>query len=213
MNLLADALEYVRDNPERFWEAVGDHLRLSGTALLIACAIFIPLGIVAARSGQAGAVIVGAIAAVRVIPSLAILFLLYPIFGLGDTPALIALVALAGPPLVINTDAGLRNVRRDILENARGLGMNPFQVFTRVETPLALPVIVAGLRTATVEVIASATLAAYIGAGGLGSYITGGITSLDYTLLLVGAIPVTIMAFTAEIGLGAIERWLTPPIA
>ena len=213
MNLFEDALNYVRDNPDRFWEAVEVHLRLSGTALLFACAIFIPLGVVAARTGRTGAAIVGAVAAIRVIPSLAILFLLYPIFGLGDTPALIALVALAGPPLVINTDAGLRNVRRDILENARGMGMNPLQVFTRVETPLALPVIVAGLRTATVEVIASATLAAFIGAGGLGSYITGGITSLDYTLLLVGGIPVTIMAFTAEISLGAIERWLTPPIA
>lgn len=213
MNLFEDALNYILDNPDRFWEAVGVHLRLSGTALLYACAIFIPLGILASRSGQVGAAIVGAVAAVRVIPSLAILFLLYPIFGLGDTPALIALVALAGPPLVINTDAGLRNVRRDILENARGLGMNPFQVFARVETPLALPVIVTGFRTASVEVIASATLAAFIGAGGLGSYITGGITSLDYTLLLVGGIPVTIMAFTAEIGLSVVERWLTPPVA
>lgn len=213
MNLFGDALSYIRDNPDRFWEAVQTHLRLSGTALLVAIVIFVPLGILAARSGRIGAAIVGGVAAVRVIPSLAILFLLYPIFGLGDTPALIALVALAGPPLVINTDAGLRNVRSDILENARGLGMNRVQVFAKVEIPLALPVTIAGLRTASVEVIASATLAAFIGAGGLGSYITGGITSLDYTLLLVGGIPVTIMAFTAEVGLGAVERQLTPPVA
>ena len=213
MNLLRDALAYIRDNPDRFWEAVQTHLRLSGVALVIAMAIFVPLGVLAARSGRTGAAIVGAVAAVRVIPSLAILFLLYPIFGLGDTPALIALVALAGPPLVINTDAGLRNVRFDILDNARGLGMNRIQVFTKVELPLALPVMVAGLRTASVEVIASATLAAFIGAGGLGSYITGGIASLDYTLLLVGGIPVTLMAFMAEIGLGSVERRLTPPIA
>ena len=213
MNLLRVALAYIRDNPDRFWEAVQTHLHLSGVALLIAMAIFVPLGVLAARSGRTGAAIVGAVAAVRVIPSLAILFLLYPIFGLGDTPALIALVTLAGPPLVINTDAGLRNVRSDILDNARGLGMNRVQVFTKVELPLALPVMVAGLRTASVEVIASATLAAFIGAGGLGSYITGGIASLDYTLLLVGGIPVTLMAFMAEIGLGSVERRLTPPIA
>jgi osmoprotectant transport system permease protein len=91
--------------------------------------------------------------------------------------------------------------------------VNPFQVFARVQLPLASPVVVAGIRTAAVEVIASATLAAFIGAGGLGTYITAGLTLNDYTLLLVGAIPVTLLALLAETSLGAVERRLTPPVA
>ena len=213
MNLLGDALDYVQANPDRFWHAVEVHLRLSLTALAIAIAIFFPLGVLVSRSGRVGAGIIAGVAAARVVPSLAILFLLYPILGLGDRPAIVALVILAGPPIVINTDAGLRGVAPAILENARGLGMNSLQIFARVQFPLASPVVVAGIRNATVEVIASATLAAFIGAGGLGGYITAGLTLLDYRLLLVGGIPVTIMALLAEGSLGAVERRLTPPVA
>ena len=213
MNLLGDALAYVRDNPADFREAVLTHLRLSLVALAVATAVFFPLGVLAARSGRIGSTIVAAVSAARVVPSLAVLFLLYPIVGLGDRPALIALTILAGPPIVINTDAGLRNVTPIILEHARGLGMNRFQVFARVQLPLASPVVVAGVRTAAVEVIASAALASLIGAGGLGTFIIAGVSTLDERLLLVGAIPVTIMALLAEAGLSALERTLTPPVA
>jgi osmoprotectant transport system permease protein len=213
VSLLGDALDYVRANPDRFWEAVQVHLRISLTALALAIAIFFPLGVIVSRTGRVGAGIVAAVAAARVVPSLAVLFLLYPILGLGEKPAVVALVLLAGPSIVINTDAGLRGVAPIILENARGLGMNPFQIFARVQLPLASPVVVAGIRSATVEVIASATLAAFIGAGGLGGYITAGLTLLDFRLLLVGGIPVTIMALLAEGSLGALERRLTPPVA
>ncbi len=213
MDLLRDALQYVRDDPDRFREALGVHLRLSLTSLLLALFIFVPLGILVSRSRRLGPMLVGAVAAVRVVPSLAVLFLLFPIMGPGFEPALVALTVLAGPPLVINTDAGLRNVDPAILENARGLGMNPFQVFARVQLPLALPVVVAGVRTATVEIIASAALAALIGAGGLGTFISSGLTLVDYRLLLVGAIPVTLLALLAETALGGIERLVTPPAA
>lgn len=211
MGLLADAWRYVADDPGRFWEAVAVHARLSATALALAVLIFVPLGVLVARGGRIGPQIVGAVAAVRVVPSLAILFLLIEPLGLGDRPALVALTVLAGPPLVINTDAGLRAVDPAALEAARGLGMNALQVFGRVQLPLALPVIVAGVRTAAVEIIASAALAALIGAGGLGVFITSGLSLLDYRLLLVGAIPVTLMALLTEIGLSRLERRLTPP--
>lgn len=213
MNLLGDAFAYIRDNPDSFREAVITHLRLSLTALGIAIVVFFPIGALVARSGRIGASIVAAVAAARVMPSLALIFLLYPITGIGDRTALVALTVLAGPPIVINTDAGLRNVAPAILENARGLGMNALQVFGRVQLPLASPVVVAGVRTAAVEVIASAALASLIGAGGLGTFIIAGVSTLDESLLLVGAIPVTILALTAETGLGAVERRLTPPIA
>jgi osmoprotectant transport system permease protein len=213
VNLLGDALQYILDDPADFREAVWDHLRLSATAVAFAIVIFFPLGVLVSRTGRIGVALVSGVAAVRVVPSLAVLFLLYPILGLGDKPALVALTALAGPPIVINTDAGLRAVAPAVIENAQGLGMNPFQVFGRVQLPLAAPVVVAGIRTATVEVIASATLAAFIGAGGLGGYITAGFTLIDYPLLLVGAIPVTIMALLAEASLAAVERRLAPPVA
>ena len=211
MDLLGDALRYVADDPDRFREAVAVHLRLSVLALLLATALFVPLGVLVSRSGRIGAVVVGVVAAARVVPSLAVLLLLLPWLGLGERPALVALTLLAGPPLVINTDVGLRNVDAAVLENARGLGMNSVQVFARVQFPLALPVVVAGVRTAAVEIVASAALAAFIGAGGLGEFITSGVTLRDNTLLLVGAIPVTLLALLAETLLGGVERRLTPP--
>ena len=124
---------------------------------------------------------------------------------------LFALLLLAGPPLIINTDAGLRSVSPAVIENARGLGMSEFQVLRRIQVPLALPVIIAGVRTAAVEVVASATLAAFVGAGSLGRFITSGLTLLDYSLLFVGAVPVALLALFAEVSLAGVERLVTPP--
>jgi osmoprotectant transport system permease protein len=213
MDLLGDALRYISENEPRFWSAVAVHIRLSMGALLIAILVFVPLGILAARSDRFGPPVVTAVGAMRVVPSLAVLFLLLPILGTGFTPALVALILLAGPPIIVNTDAGLRAVDPAILENARGLGMNRLQLFSRVHFPLALPVTIAGVRTAAIEVVASATLAAFIGAGGLGSFILAGITLVDFRLLLVGALPVTLMALFAEWLLHGVERLVTPPAA
>jgi osmoprotectant transport system permease protein len=187
------------------------HLGLSFGALAIAMLIFIPLGVLASMGGRLAANIVGAVAAVRVIPSLAVILLLLPIYGLGWRPALIALTLLAGPPLVINTDTGLRGVDAATLEAATGLGMTNTQRFWRVKLPLALPVIVTGVRTAAVEVIGSATLAAFVCAGGLGLFITSGITLVDERMLLAGAIGVTILALLTEWTLARLEGRLTPP--
>jgi osmoprotectant transport system permease protein len=213
VDLIGDAIAYVRDNPDRFREALWVHVWLSASALAIAVAIFVPLGVLASRSQRLGPALVGAVAAARVVPSLAVLFLLVPTMGLGEDPALVALTLVAGPPLVINTDAGLRNVDAAVLENARGLGMNLAQVFARVQFPLALPVVIAGVRSAAVDVVASATLAALIGAGGLGNFITSGLTLLDFHLLLVGAVPVTLLVLLVEVGLGRLERLVSPPVA
>src|SRR5262245_40126152 len=176
MNLLGETWAYIVANADRFQQAVLVHLGLSFGALAIAMLIFIPLGILASFGGRLTSAVISAVAAVRVIPSLAVILPLLPFFGLGWKPALIALTLLAGPPLVINTDAGLRGVEASTLEAATGLGMTEAQRFWRVKMPLALPIIVAGVRSAAVEVIASATLAAFVGAGGLGTFITSGIT-------------------------------------
>jgi osmoprotectant transport system permease protein len=220
LETLADVWRYIDENPERFRDAFVTHVQLSVMALFAALVIFFPLGVLSSRSQTYGPAIIAAVAAARVVPSLAVLFLLYPyrqevgnllpMIDRNFALALIALTLLAGPPVIINTDAGLRGVDAAFLENARGLGMKPRQVFMRVHLPLALPVVVAGVRTAGVEVVASATLAAFIGTGSLGRFINSGLTLLDTTLLLVGAIPVTLLALTVEGVLAWLEKLVTP---
>jgi osmoprotectant transport system permease protein len=211
MDLLAQTWAYIVENADRFQQAALVHLGLSFGALGIAMLIFIPLGVLVSQGGRLTSAIIGAVAAVRVIPSLAVILLLLPVFGLGWRPALVALTLLAGPPLVINTDAGLRGVDAATLEAATGLGMTMSQRFWRVRVPLALPVIVAGVRTAAIEVIGSATLAAFVGAGGLGTFITSGITLMDERMLLSGAIAVTLLALLTEVILARLEARITPP--
>lgn len=211
MDLFSQTWIYIAENADRFQQAVLVHLGLSLGALCIAMLVFIPLGVLASMGGKLTTTIVGAVAAVRVIPSLAVILLLLPFFGLGWRPALIALTLLAGPPLVINTDIGLRGVDPATLEAATGLGMTGSQRFWRVKAPLALPVIVTGVRSAAVEVIGSATLAAFVGAGGLGTFITSGITLMDERLLLSGALLVTILALLTEWILARVEGRITPP--
>ena len=135
-----------------------------------------------------------------------------PLLGIGFWPALVALTLLAVPPIAINTDIGLRGVPAAMVEAARGLGMTQGQVRARAEWPLALPVVFAGVRTATVEVIASATLAAFIGGGGLGEYILNGLAEADTQQLLEGAVSVSILALGAEALLGALERRLSTSV-
>ena len=211
MDLLGQTWVYATENADRVQQALLVHLLLSFGALAIAMLVFIPLGVLVSRGGKLTSTIVGAVAAVRVIPSLAVILLLLPVYGLGWRPALIALTLLAGPPLVINTDIGLRGVEPATLEAATGLGMTGPQRFWRVKVPLALPVIVAGVRSAAVEVIGSATLAAFVGAGGLGTFITSGITLIDERMLLTGALLVTLLALLTEWILARLEVRVTPP--
>ncbi len=179
---------------------------LAGSALALAAFVALPLGtLVAHRAGLRGAVL-SVLNIGRVIPSLAVLTLMIPLFGVGVRPAVIALALLAIPPIAINTDLGLRSVSEAALDAARGMGMTPTQIRNRIEVPLALPVIFAGLRTASIEVIASATLAAFIGGGGLGEYITSGLQNNDDALLLLGGISVAALALVVELVLATIQR-------
>jgi osmoprotectant transport system permease protein len=211
MDLLAQTWDYIVANGPRLRQALAVHVMLSFGALAIGSVLFVPLGVLVSMGGRYTSVVVGAIAAVRVVPSLAVILLLLPVFGLGWLPALVALTLLAGPPLVINTDAGLRGVDPAVLEAATGLGLTARQRFLRVRLPLAMPVIVGGIRTAAVEVIGSATLAAFVGAGGLGTFITSGITLMDERMLLAGAITVTLLALFTEFALARLQLKLEPP--
>ena len=187
--------------------ATRTHLALSLIAVGVAALIGIPLGIWTSRN-RAGRAVVSLVTALRVVPSLAVLALVLPVLGLGFAPALVALFILACPPIVINTDVAFRGIEPAIREAALGMGMQPRQMLERVEYPLAFPVVMAGMRTGTVEVIASATLAAFIGGGGLGDFILDGLANNDMRQLLLGALTVALLALLAEWLLSALTRLL-----
>lgn len=199
MEAFAAAYRYALENSERLGRALTRHLLLTGIALSIALLIAIPLGILIARRARLAQPVITAVGALRLIPSLAVLFLVLPYLGLGIRPALFALTLLALPPILINTYAGMRGVEPQTVEAARGVGMTPRQAFWRVELPLALPAILVGVRIATVETIASATLASFINGGGLGEFIQIGFALNEVSVMLVGAIPVTALALGAEL--------------
>jgi osmoprotectant transport system permease protein len=211
MKLLLDAYQYFLDNQAHFWEATGRHLLFSLTALAISVLVCVPLGIWIARRVNLAQYMINFFGALRLVPSLAILFLALPYLGTGFRPALFALTALAFPPVLINTYAGLRNVDSAVVEAANGMGMAPSQILRRVEVPLALPAMIAGIRTAAVEVISSATLAAFIGGGGLGDFITRGFALNEPRIMLVGAVPVALLALASEAVLGGLQRLFSTP--
>jgi osmoprotectant transport system permease protein len=209
MEEIAGAYAYYLTHQREFWTAVSTHLRLSFTALAIALIVCVPLGIWAARKRWAAAPVLNTANALRVIPSLALLFIVQPYLGLGWTSALVALTVLACPPILINTYAAYRDVDRNVVEAAYGMGMGVGQVLRSIETPLALPLVLAGMRIATVEVIASASLAAFIGAGGLGNFIQRGFAVLETSTMLVGVIPIALLALLADALLAGTQRIVT----
>jgi osmoprotectant transport system permease protein len=211
MNVFAQAFDYAATHMGEVTSALWQHILLVLVPLGIGLVLGLPLGLWSARSRAASTVLINSFNALRVIPSIAILFLAIPYFGLSFQSAVIALTLLVMPPILINTDVAFRSIDPMIREAARGMGMDTGQVLRQIEIPLALPVVIAGIKTATVEVIASATLAAFIGAGGLGTFIVRGFALYDNTILLVGAIPVAMLALFAEIGLGTLQRFLQPP--
>lgn len=210
MNTFTQAYDYAINNVDDLITAMQGHLLLILVPMLIGLLVGLPLGLLSARSRLASIALINSFNALRVIPSLAILFLAIPYFGLTFQSAVIALTLLVMPPILISTDIAFRSIDPMIREAAYGMGMSHRQVLQQVEVPLALPVVLTGIKTAMVEVIASATLAAFIGAGGLGIFIVRGFALYDNAILLVGAIPVALLALLAELGLNALRRIVQP---
>ena len=208
--LFVEAWQFVVANPGRFFGALYTHVVLSASALALAIAIAVPLGIRVARTRHAAAIAIGAANIGRTLPSLAVLALAMPLLGTGFAPSWFALTLLALPPILINTTAGIRQVDPEVIDAAIGMGMTRGEVVRRVELPLALPVIFAGIRTAAVQVVSGAVLAAYIGGGGLGDFITAGIAMMAVPQLLVGAIPATLLSIGTDFLFGRIQRRMTP---
>jgi osmoprotectant transport system permease protein len=194
---------------ETYW-----HLVLVGVSTGIAVAVGVPLGVLAVRRGSLRRLVLGTAGIVQTIPSLALFGFLLPvplIGGIGTRTALVALTLYGLLPVVRNTVAGIEGVDPAVREAGRGMGMTANELLFRVELPLAASVILAGVRTATVIGIGLATIAAAIGAGGLGVFIFRGLAMVDHRTILAGAVPAAFLAIAADTAFGALERRLVPP--
>ena len=216
MDEISGALSWIADPahwegrngiPTRFLE----HVELAFLAIVVALLIALPIGLYTGHTGRGGGLALNVAGLGRAIPSYALLLVFFPILGFGLLTPLLALVLLSIPPILANTHVGLRGVDREMVDAARGMGMRESQVLTRVELPAAMPILVAGVRTAAVAAVATATLAALIAGGGFGRYIVDGFALQDQAMLVAGAILVAVLAVVTERSLTLAERRLVSP--
>ena len=204
-------INFILDPNNNFVEETLVYLKLCGVSIAIATVIGVVLGALVSRNAVLSFLATNVSGLMRSIPIIAILFLFVSIFGqLGFLPAIIALIVLGIPPILINTYTGIRGVDPAAIDAAKGMGMTSWQIATRIQAPLVTPLVAAGIRTSAVQIVATATLAAFIGAGGYGDYIVDGLTVFNYTELIVGAVSVAILAMLVEVSLSWLQRVLTP---
>ena len=216
MNLLREAWVYLNDpynwtRDRGILELLGEHLRISASAVLVALVVALPVGMLLGHTGRGGGFTVALSNVSRAVPTLALLtvFAVTPI-GFGPTATTIALALFAVPPILTNTYVGFRSVDRDVVEASRAMGMTGRQVVLRAELPLATPLVMTGIRTATVQVVATAALAALVAGGGLGGIITLAFAQQNYGVVLAGAILVALLAVLSEGVLAVLSRLVTP---
>lgn len=193
--------------PHRFLQ----HLGYCALALAIAAVIALALGLMVGHTGRGGFVIVSVANLARAIPTLGLLLLVVTVTSIGLTPVIVPLIALAIPPILVNTYEGIRGVDGDLKDAAEGMGMTGWRVLTRVEAPVALPLIMLGLRTAAIQVVATATIAAVAGLGGLGRYIVDGLARKDYPSVAGGSVLVVGLALAVQIGFAVLRRVIVSP--
>jgi len=203
--------EFYAHHTGEVWLLLSQHIGLVAISTAIASALGLPLGVLIARRPAWRGPVLGVANVFQTIPSLAVFGLLIPLFGIGAWTAITALVVYALLPIVRNTYAGIAGVDPAVREAGRGMGMSDGELLRLVELPLAAGVIVAGVRIATVVSVGIATIAAAIGAGGLGVFIFRGVAMVDNRTILAGALPAAGLAVGADMVLGAVERWLKPP--
>ena len=216
MSRLHDAIVWLNDplnwqGPQGVPHLTLEHLEITGAAVGLGALVALPLALWLGHTGRGGGftVVLGNVS--RAVPTLALLVIFATTrIGFGDRATIFALALFAVPPLLTNAYVGVREVDRDIIEAARGMGMGPLSVLTRVELPLAVPLVAAGFRTAVVQVIATATLAAYVGGGGLGVIINNGFGEQDQGQYIAGGFLVALLAVLAELLLAVLQRRVTP---
>lgn len=216
MTLLVEAWAWLAD--PMHWSGPGgiprrilEHLAYSGIVLLVAGLLAVPVGVAVGHLGRGAAAVIGLAGALRALPTLGLLTLFTLLMGLGLVPPLLALVILAVPPILTAACAGVAEVPPAVKDAALAQGMTPGQVLTRVELPLALPVLMGGIRNAALQVISTTTVAAYINLGGLGRYLIDGLAVRDYGRMLGSVLLVAVLAILIDAVLSAIQRSLTSP--
>jgi osmoprotectant transport system permease protein len=213
---LLQTINFIVANLSLIGERTLEHVSIVGVAVLIAILTGVPIGILITQDKTTADRVLYVASVIMTIPSIALFGLLIPILsligqGIGYLPAVIALILYSQLPIIRNTYTAIMNVDPALREAARGMGMTPLQRLKGVELPIALPVIINGVRNAVVLSIAVAAIATYIGAGGLGTFISRGISQTDIRQLLTGALAVSVLAIIADYGLLALQRALTPP--
>jgi osmoprotectant transport system permease protein len=205
-----DVLQFIANPDKDFIGHTIQHLEICGLSILLATLIGATIGVAVSRSTIAAFIAVNLSGLMRAIPVIVFLLVAIPILHTGNPPAIVALVVLGIPPILLNTYTGIRSIDPATIDAARGIGMTTWQIVTRVQTPLVLPTIAAGIRTSAVQIVATATLAAYIGAGGYGDYIVDGFYKFKNEEILAGAIPVAILAMMIEVCMNWLQYILTP---
>jgi osmoprotectant transport system permease protein len=208
--MMNNILQYILDPSHNFIGKSIVYFEICGVAIVASIIIGVVLGILVSRNAVLGFIAVNLSGLMRAIPIIAFLLAALPILGLGFIPSVVALIVLGIPPILLNTYTGIRGIDPATIDAARGMGMTNIQIVTRIQTPLVMPIIAAGVRTSAVQIIATATLAAFIGAGGYGDYIVDGLYTLNNTEILAGAIPVALLAIIVELFMGWLQRVLTP---
>jgi osmoprotectant transport system permease protein len=205
---LSKTLTWILNHQPEFYRALGQHLLMCGVSMVFALALGLSLAILIVNRRGLAFSVVNIVSALRALPSLAILAIMMPFLGIGLWPSIVALTVLALPPILLNAYVGLRDVDPDAVEAAIGMGMSRGQVLRRIRIWLAAPAMFAGARTALVQVLAGATLAPFIGGGGLGDFIVTGISIMDTSRMLVGAVPIALLALGSELILSLAQRLL-----
>jgi osmoprotectant transport system permease protein len=205
-----DFIGWIVNNQTRFLSLFGQHLQLVIVAVLLATLLAVPLGVIASRVPWLAGPLTWMAGVGQTVPGLAILGLMLPLLGIGFLPSLAALTVRALFPIFLNTYIGIHSADHAVVEAARGMGASNRQQLVLVELPLASPVIFAGVRTATVQIVGLATLAAFIGGGGLGDLILQGILLFDRSVLMAGAVPVALLAMTADWVMGKLSFRVVP---
>jgi osmoprotectant transport system permease protein len=210
-----DVIRFILENGHKCWVLTFEHIWIVAFSVFLATIIAVPIGVYISRNEKMANKFINTANILMTIPSIALFGLMLPILsiighGLGKVPAIIALVLYSQLPIIRNTYAGLNNVPRELVEAGRGIGMSKWTRLREVEVPLAIPVIIAGLRTATVMNIGIAAIAAYIGAGGLGVFIQQGIARVYDEMIIAGALLVALLAIFVDAGMALLEKVLTP---
>lgn len=205
-------VEFIQLNGPGLIDKLIEHFTVSMVALFLGVLVAVPLGIIIVRNKRVAQIVVSICSILQTIPSLALLAIMVPLFGVGKTPAILALFIYSLLPILRNTYLGMMSVDKNLLDAAKGMGMTPTQVILRVQLPLALQVIMSGIRLSAVYVIGWATIASYVGAGGLGDYIFAGMNNFNFSLLISATVLVTLLALGTDFLLAKCEVKLTPTV-